>query len=195
MKRALSCFPFAVVYTLLSIFSHQYAIGGCYADTNANCYIMLLFHYSARFLKKHKEPILQMFTQPPRTELLISYTENEPRHPVSWSQLQFRIIWINWNPTPSVHIHDPDERWDLVVLSMQISSMPTASASQGAKAEQMSLEKMSPKITITELPSVRHFGGDHKKRGCKKSEPRGAAHLSQWHNSAWDLDGSVTACS
>ena len=48
-------------------------------------YIMLLFHYSARFFKKHEEPILQMFIQPHSTDLLIFHNDNKRRPPPSSS--------------------------------------------------------------------------------------------------------------
>lgn len=56
MMRALSCFPFAAVYTCCQYFPTNMQFRGCYADTNANGYIMLLFHYSARSLKSIKSP-------------------------------------------------------------------------------------------------------------------------------------------
>lgn len=146
------CFSHLQLFTLCyQYFPTNMPFRGCYADTNANGYIILLFHYSACFLKSIKSPFCRCSYSLTAHSYLYPVWRRSLDILVSWSQLWFRIIWINWSPTPSIQIHDPDERWALV----KTSSVLRASPNQGAKGEeQMSPEGMSPKITITELPSV-----------------------------------------
>ena len=85
MKRVLLPFPFAVVYTLLSIFSHHMQFRGCYADAEANGLYYASVPLQCSFFKKHEEPILQMFIQPHSTDLLIFHNDNKRRPPPSSS--------------------------------------------------------------------------------------------------------------
>lgn len=74
-------------------------------------YIMLLFHYSARFLKNIKSPFCRC-SYSLTADLLIFCTKNKLRHPPSPSQLQFRNfknISINWVLSLSPHSHSPNE--------------------------------------------------------------------------------------
>lgn len=71
--RELYCISHLQLFTLCyQYFPTNMQFRGCYADTNANGYIMLLFHYSARFLKSIKSPFCRCSYSLPAQSCLYS---------------------------------------------------------------------------------------------------------------------------
>lgn len=161
-------------------------------------YIMLLFHYSARFLK-HEEPILQMLIQPHSRDLLIFHNDNKrrPHPPPQQAAVQeFQEFHLNYlSPEPFITYRL--SRWKtgigIALLDTKWQRL-TATSNQTAKAEeQMSLERTSLKTAISE-PSSATMPGWIPERSCKESRATGAHICLSSITQPREPAESATAC-
>lgn len=167
----LSCFSHLQLFTLCyQYFPTNMQFRGCYADTNANGYITRLFHYSACFLKSIKSPFCRCSYGLPAQSYLYSVWKRSLVILVSWSQLRFRIIWINWSPTPSIQTRDPDKRWALVKKQAACSRHRQAKEPKG-KSRCLQKE-WAPRSPLLNCP-VSGCQQWSQWKGCKMSEPQG----------------------
>ena len=161
-------------------------------------YIMLLFHYSACFLKNMKSPFCRCsYSLTAQICLHSTMTISvDPHPPPQQAAVQkFQEFHLNYlSPEPFITYRLSRWRTGIgMALLMQMHGVLTATSNQAAKPEeQMSLGRTSPKTAITE-PSSAMMPGWIPERSCKESRPQGQ-HICLSSITAREPAESTAAC-
>lgn len=141
-------------------------------------YIMLLFHYSARFLKNMKSPFCRCSHSLTAelclySTMTISVDPHPPPQQAAVQKLQeFHLNYLSPEPFITYRL----SRWKTgigIALLIQTHNVLTATSNQAGKAEeQMSLERTRPETAISEPPSAT-MPGRVPERSGKEPRPQG----------------------